>query len=102
MQAVDDPLDDHPRDELEIPDAREHNGIDEAGGGGRLERSHVSCQLRVASGERLFTSYSPHVTRHSPLHTGARYRYGLEQFVDHRVGRHALRLGVEVHEHTVT
>ena len=31
MQAVDEPVGDGARDELQVPDAREHNGIHEAG-----------------------------------------------------------------------
>ncbi len=91
VHAVDEPVDDIPRHQLEVADARQHDGIDEPRAGNRRDLNMI---VSTAS------SVNRRVRRRG-LHSRSRHRHRFEQSIDQRVARDAFRLRVEVGQHAV-
>ena len=89
VQAVDEAIDDRPREQLEVLDAREDLRVDEPGAGN--ERAFPCVRRTGLRTETRLSAYIPDL----------RQRHRLQQLVDERVARDAFRLGAEVREHAV-
>ena len=58
VQPVDEAVDDRARDELQVPDAREHNGIHEAGAGDGVDLCPANVYIPSAAAAPTSSSRS--------------------------------------------